>query len=93
MSRHSRRHVTQAEIGLVLARLMAESRNCQSQSDLARCSGVSQTNIGRILRDETCPQTNTIAFIVDALGISLSKFYALVEGEQPIYHLKLELVP
>jgi transcriptional regulator with XRE-family HTH domain len=93
MSRHSRRHETQTEIARVLARLMAESRDCQSQSDLARRSGVSQSSVGRILRDETSPHANTLAFIADALGIKLSKFYALVEGEKPLHCLKLELIP
>src|SRR5882757_585932 len=51
---------------------MAASRDCKTQSDLGRKSGVAQSTIGRILRGAINPQTATLERIAKALGIPVA---------------------
>jgi hypothetical protein len=52
----SHKHFQQSKWPDVLARFMAASGDCKTQAALAKHSGVAQSTIGRILRDEVCPQ-------------------------------------
>jgi len=74
-----RRHVLQSEWGRALAQLMASSRRCKTQNALAKRSGVAQATVGRILRGEVDPQTGTMSFLADALGMPLA---ALLSAHQ-----------
>jgi transcriptional regulator with XRE-family HTH domain len=64
-----------------LARVMASSRHYKTQTALARKSGVAQSTIGRVLRGEVNPQTSTMTFLAEALGIPLKTLAAGAEGE------------
>ena len=66
------RHAPNPARGRLLAKRMAASSDCKSQSDLARKSGVAQSTIGRILRGEVNPQTATLERIAKALGTSVA---------------------
>jgi transcriptional regulator with XRE-family HTH domain len=70
--------------GDALARAMAASRYCRTQTALARKSGVGQTTIGRILRGEVDPQLGTLALVAAALGIPLQTLAGLAEGERSV---------
>ena len=61
---------------------MAASRNCKTQSALARKSGVGQATIGRILRGETDPQAGTLTFLAEALRIPFKTLAACAAGEK-----------
>ena len=76
---HRRRPTTQWD--QALARVMASSRHYKTQTALARKSGVAQSTIGRILRGEVNPQTSTMTFLAEALGVPLKTLAAGVEGE------------
>lgn len=76
---HRRRPITQWD--QALARVMASSRYYKTQTALARKSGVAQSTIGRILRGEVDPQTSTMTFLAEALGIPLKTLAAGAEGE------------
>jgi len=51
---------------------MAASRDCRTQTALAKKSGLAQSTIGRILRGEVNPQTGTMTFLTDALRVPLT---------------------
>lgn len=57
-------------LGRALAKVMEFSRDSKTQTALAQKSGVGQTTIGRILRGEVSPQTDTLQLLCDALKIS-----------------------
>src|SRR3569832_1772669 len=63
------RHAPNPARGRVLANAMAASRDCRTQSDLAKKSGVAQSTIGRILRGEGSPHITTVERIAKAVGI------------------------
>lgn len=75
-----KRHAPNPARGRVLARAMAASRDCKTQSDLAKRSGVAQSTIGRMLRGDVNPQTATLERIAKALGIPV----ALLLEETPV---------
>ncbi len=60
---------------------MAASRDCKTQSALAKKSGVAQSTIGRILRGDVSPQTDTWEALARALGTSVSVLLQESEGE------------
>lgn len=78
----ARRHLEQFELGRALAQHMKSSRYCKTQTALARKSGVAQSTIGRILRGETNPQTSTMTFLAQGLGVPLKTLVA--EGPKPV---------
>ena len=88
------RHVLNSEWGRALARLMASSRDCQTQCALARKSGISQSNIGRILRGEVDPQIGTMTFLAVALGTTLKTTHVEVDaqGESRVQRLAVQAV-
>jgi len=66
------RHAPNPARGRLLAKAMEASRDCKTQSDLEKKSGVAQSTIGRILRGEVNPQTATLERIAKALGIPVA---------------------
>ena len=62
---------------------MASSRHCKTQMALASKSGVAQSTIGRILRSEVNPQTDTMAFLAEALGMPLQTLATAAYCERP----------
>lgn len=66
------RHAPNPARGRVLAKAMAASRDCRTQSDLAKRAGVAQSTIGRILRGDVNPQTATLERIAKELGIPVA---------------------
>jgi len=87
-----RRQVLNSEWGRALARLMASSRDCQTQCALARKSGISQSSIGRILRGEVDPTVGTMTFLAVALGMTLKTTQVEVDpqGESRVQRLAVE---
>ena len=59
-----------------------QAGDCKTQDALAKRSGVAQTTIGRILRGEVNPQTDTMTYLATALGIPLETLAAAAEGEK-----------
>ena len=51
-----------------LRRMMSSSAGLKTQTALEKASGVSQATIGRILRGENSPQTDTLTDLARALG-------------------------
>lgn len=82
MAKANRHVYQQSTWGPALAQLMATSRNCRSQTALARKSGVGQSTIGRILRGETDPQTGTMTLLAEALGVPFKTLAACAAGEK-----------
>jgi SOS-response transcriptional repressor LexA len=60
-------------IALNIKHLMDAAPNLRSQPKLAAKSGVGQTTIGRILRAEVSPTTESLAGIADAFNISVQQ--------------------
>jgi len=79
-----RRRLLQSEWGRALAQLMASSCDCKTQDALAKRSGVAQSTIGRILRGEVNPQTDTVAFLARALRMPRKTLAAVAEGEKAV---------
>jgi transcriptional regulator with XRE-family HTH domain len=88
----SRIHPTQTEVSRVLTMFMAKSRDCKYVAALAKRSGVSTHTIRRILDGEET-RVGTLAFICDALRVSLKTFFEHVEAKRPIKYQKLVFVP
>jgi len=63
---------------------MATSRYCDTQEALARKSGVAQSTIGRILRGEVNPQTSTMTFLAEALGVPFETLAVAAQGEKSV---------
>jgi transcriptional regulator with XRE-family HTH domain len=74
----------QSTWGPALLRLMAASRDCKTQSALAKKSGVGQSTIGRILRGKTDPETGTMTFLAEAFGMPFNALAALANGERSV---------
>jgi len=58
---------------------MQSTRNLRTQTALGRKAGVSQSEIGRILRDESSPKIETFRCIAIGLGMKLSEFISIAE--------------
>ena len=56
---------------LGLAEAMAASRGLKTQSALARKAGVAQSTVGRLLRGEVDPQSETAQRLAEALRIPI----------------------
>ena len=65
--------------GAALAKAMQSSKFLKTQTALARRSGVAQTTIGRILRDEVDPQSGNLCRLARALGMSLTTLTRIAE--------------
>jgi len=63
---------------------MATSRYCNTQEALARKSGVAQSTIVRILRGEVNPQTSTMTFLAEALGVPFETLAVAAQGEKSV---------
>lgn len=79
----TRRHLYQQSTwGPGLERLMAASRNCRTRMALSKRSGVGLSTIGRIVRGDSNPQTGTVAFLAEALGVSFEALAAAAAGQK-----------
>ena len=65
-----------------LAEVMKDN-GITSANKLAKISGVSQTMISGILRGATSPSTATLQLLCEAMGLSLSDFYASSTKKEP----------
>jgi transcriptional regulator with XRE-family HTH domain len=68
--------------GPALTKAMASSKHLKTQTALARRSGVPQSTIGRILRDEVDPQTGSLHRLARALGMRLTDLARLAEDSE-----------
>tara|TARA_R110001599_G_scaffold339851_1_gene559741 strand:+ start:30800 stop:31480 length:681 start_codon:yes stop_codon:yes gene_type:complete len=74
-----------------LRAFMERSPSINNQSKLSKKSGVAQATIGRILRMETSPSSETLDLLADACKVDVQSLFApsnkgyLVAEDQPVY--------
>lgn len=70
-----------AALPATLRRMMASSVDLQTQTALAERSGVGQSTIGRILRGDNIPQTDTLTDLARALGTTAGALLQEASGQ------------
>ena len=86
-------HVTQLQVPRVLHMYIKQCRSCKNINQLSKRAGIAPGTITRILEGQPDLRFSTLAFLCDALGVSLKEFMEHAEAKKPIKYQKLVFVP
>jgi len=79
-----RKHVSRVDWARAVAKVMASSKDLKTQTALAKKSGVAQSTIGRILRREVNPRSESLERVAEAFSMSLAQLAEMGQEGEPV---------